>query len=91
MHGSTPIFIATFASGIAKSSNGKSPNASDRMHATERTKPHARDRMIDGVLKAFALTALASIAIGAVRWLVRRPTALLLILAALSVSALLAK
>ena len=47
--------------------------------------------MIDSVLKALALTALASIAIGAVRWLVRRPTALLLILAALSVSALLAK
>jgi hypothetical protein len=47
--------------------------------------------MIDSVLKAFALTALASIAIGAVRWLARRPTALFLILAVLSVSALLAK
>ena len=45
--------------------------------------------MIDSVLKAFALTALASIAIGAVRWLVRRPTALLLVLMVLSVSALL--
>jgi hypothetical protein len=47
--------------------------------------------MIDSVLKALALTALASIAIGAVRWLVRRPTALLLVLMVLSVSALLAK
>jgi hypothetical protein len=45
--------------------------------------------MIDSVLKALALTALASIAIGAVRWLVRRPTALLLVLMVLSVSALL--
>ena len=78
MHGSTPTFIATFASGIAKSSNGKSPNASD-----------ARDRMIDGVLKALALTALASIAIGAVRWLVRRPTALLVVLMILGASTLL--
>jgi hypothetical protein len=89
MHGSTPTFIATFASGIAKSSNGKSQNASDRMHATECTKPHARDRMIDGVLKALALTALASIAIGAVRWLVRRPTALLVVLMILGASTLL--
>jgi hypothetical protein len=47
--------------------------------------------MIDSVLKALALTALASIAIGAVRWLVRRPTALLLVLMVLSISALLAK
>jgi hypothetical protein len=47
--------------------------------------------MIDSVLKALALTALASIAIGAVRWLVRRPTALLVVLMLLSVSALLAK
>jgi hypothetical protein len=68
MHGSTPTFIATFASGIAKSSNGK---------------------MIDSVLKALALTALASIAIGAVRWLVRRPTALLLVLMILGASTLL--
>ncbi len=45
--------------------------------------------MIDIALKAFALTALASIAIGAVRWLVRRPTALLLALMLLGVSALL--
>jgi len=68
MHGSTPTFIATFASGIAKRSNGK---------------------MIDSVLKALALTALASIAIGAVRWLVRRPTALLLVLMILGASTLL--
>jgi hypothetical protein len=45
--------------------------------------------MIDGVLKAFALTALASIAIGAVRWLVRRPTVLLLVLMILGASTLL--
>jgi len=45
--------------------------------------------MIDIAFKALALTALASIAIGAVRWLVRRPTALLLILMLLSVSTLL--
>ena len=68
MHGSTPTFIAKFASGIAKSSNGK---------------------MIDSVLKAFALTALASIAIGAVRWLARRPTALLVVLMILGASTLL--
>jgi hypothetical protein len=75
MHGSTPTFIATFASGIAKSSNGK--------------RADARDGMIDGVLKAFALTALASIAIGAVRWLARRPTALLVVLMILGASTLL--
>ena len=45
--------------------------------------------MIDSVLKALALTALASIAIGALRWLVRRPTALLLVLVLLGVSTLL--
>jgi hypothetical protein len=45
--------------------------------------------MIDSLLKALALTALASIAIGAVRWLVRRPTALLLVLMILGVSTLL--
>ena len=45
--------------------------------------------MIDIVLKGFALTALASIAIGAVRWLVRRPTALLLLLVLLGASTLL--
>jgi hypothetical protein len=45
--------------------------------------------MIDGVLKALALTALASIAIGAVRWLVRRPTALLVVLMILGASTLL--
>jgi hypothetical protein len=45
--------------------------------------------MIDSVLKALALTALASIAIGAVRWLVRRPTALLVVLMILGVSTLL--
>ena len=45
--------------------------------------------MIDSVLKAFALTALASIAIGAVRWLVGRPTALLLVLVILGASTLL--
>jgi hypothetical protein len=47
--------------------------------------------MIDIVLKGFALTALASIAIGAVRWLVRRPTALLLLLVLLGASALLVR
>jgi len=47
--------------------------------------------MIDIVLKAFALTALASIAIGAVRWLVRRPTALLLVLMLLGASTLLVR
>ena len=45
--------------------------------------------MIDSVLKALALTALASIAIGAVRWLVRRPTALLWVLMSLGASTLL--
>ena len=45
--------------------------------------------MIDSLLKALALTALASIAIAAVRWLVRRPTALLLVLMILGVSTLL--
>jgi hypothetical protein len=45
--------------------------------------------MIDSVLKAFALTALASIAIGVVRWLARRPTALLLVLMILGASTLL--
>jgi hypothetical protein len=45
--------------------------------------------MIDSVLKAFALTALASIAIGAVRWLARRPTALLVVLMILGASTLL--
>jgi hypothetical protein len=59
----------------AKRSNGK--------------RPDARDRMIDSVLKAFALTALASIAIGAVRWLARRPTALLVVLMILGASTLL--
>jgi Flp pilus assembly protein TadB len=49
----------------------------------------ARDRMIDSVLKALALTALASIAISAVRWLVRRPTALLVVLMILGASTLL--
>ena len=47
--------------------------------------------MIDIVLKAFALTALASIAIGAVRWLVRRPSALLLVLMLIGASALLVR
>jgi hypothetical protein len=47
--------------------------------------------MIDIVLKALALTALASIAIGAVRWLMRRPTALLLLLMLLGASALLVR
>jgi hypothetical protein len=56
---------------------------------TECKRSHARDRMIDSVLKAFALTALASIAIGAVRWLARRPTALLLVLMILGASTLL--
>jgi hypothetical protein len=45
--------------------------------------------MIDSVLKALALTALASIAIGAVRWLARRPTALLVVLMILGASTLL--
>ena len=45
--------------------------------------------MIDSLLKALALTALASIAIGAVRWLVRRPAALLLVLTILGMSTLL--
>jgi len=45
--------------------------------------------MIDSVLKALALTAFASIAIGAVRWLVHRPTALLLVLMILGASTLL--
>ena len=45
--------------------------------------------MIDSVLKAFAFTALASIAIGAVRWIVRRPTALLVVLMILGASTLL--
>ena len=45
--------------------------------------------MIDSVLKALALTALASVAIGAVRWLVRRPTALLVVLMLLGASTLL--
>jgi len=47
--------------------------------------------MIDIALKALALTALASIAIGAVRWLVRRPSALLLVLMLLGVSTLLVR
>lgn len=51
----------------------------------------ASGRMIDIVLKGFALTALASIAIGAVRWLVRRPTALLLLLMLLGASAMLVR
>jgi hypothetical protein len=67
--------IATLPLWHGESFNGKRPNA--------------RDRMIDSVLKAFALTALASIAIGAVRWLVRRPTALLLVLMILGASTLL--
>jgi hypothetical protein len=57
--------------------------------AREQKRPDASDRMIDGMLKAFALTALASIAVGAVRWLVRRPTALLLVLMILGASTLL--
>jgi hypothetical protein len=56
---------------------------------TGRNRADARDLMIDGVLKAFALTALASIAIGAVRWLARRPTALLLVLMIIGASTLL--
>jgi hypothetical protein len=59
------------------------PNASDIKRY------NARERMIDNMLKALALTALASIAIGAVRWLVRRPTALLLVLMILGASTLL--
>jgi hypothetical protein len=55
----------------------------------EGKRPKARDRMIDSVLKALALTALASIAIGAVRWLVCRPTALLVVLMILGASTLL--
>jgi hypothetical protein len=47
--------------------------------------------MIDIVLKALALTALASIAIGAVRWLVRRPSALLLVLMLIGASTLLVR
>jgi len=47
--------------------------------------------MIDVTLKAFALTALASILIGAVRWLVRRPTALLLVLMLIGASTLLVR
>jgi hypothetical protein len=47
--------------------------------------------MIDITLKAFALTALASIVIGAVRWLVRRPTALLLVLMLIGASTLLVR
>jgi hypothetical protein len=47
--------------------------------------------MIDTTLKAFALTALASIVIGAVRWLVRRPTALLLVLMLIGASTLLVR
>jgi hypothetical protein len=45
--------------------------------------------MIDSVLKVLALTALASIAIGGVRWLARRPTALLVVLMILGASTLL--
>lgn len=56
---------------------------------TECSRPNASDQMIDSVLKALALTALASIAIGAVRWIVRRPTALLLVLMILGASTLL--
>ncbi|SRR6266568_87365 len=56
---------------------------------TEGERPKTRDRMIDSVLKALALTALASIVIGAVRWLVRRPTALLVVLMILGASTLL--
>ena len=47
--------------------------------------------MIDSMLKALALTALASIAIGAVRWLVRRPTALLVVLMLIGASTLLVR
>ena len=67
------------------SSNGKRPKERERVL----NRPNARDRMIDSVLKALALTALASMAIGAVRWLVRRPTALLLVLMILGASTLL--
>jgi len=49
------------------------------------------DAMVDIVFKAFALTALASIAIGAVRWLLRRPTTLLLVLMLIGASALLVR
>jgi len=45
--------------------------------------------MIDITLKGFALLALASIAIGVVHWLIRQPTALLLVLMLLAVSTLL--
>ena len=72
--------IATLPLGTATSSNGKS---------RRNKRPDARDRMIDGALKALALTALASIAIGAVRWLARRPTALLVVLMILGASTLL--
>jgi hypothetical protein len=47
--------------------------------------------MIDITLKAFALTALASIVIGAVRWLLRRPTALLVVVMLLGASTLLVR
>jgi Flp pilus assembly protein TadB len=73
------------ASVMAESSSGKRPKERE----TGLNRPNARDRMIDSVLKALALTALASIAIGAVRWLVRRPTALLVVLMILGASTLL--
>jgi hypothetical protein len=47
--------------------------------------------MIDITLKAFALTALASIVIGAVRWLLRRPTALLAVVMLLGATTLLVR
>jgi len=47
--------------------------------------------MIDITLKAFALAALASIVIGAVRWLLRRPTALLVVVMLLGATTLLVR
>ncbi len=47
--------------------------------------------MIDITLKAFALTALASIVIGAVRWLLRRPTTLLVVVMLIGASTLLGR
>lgn len=47
--------------------------------------------MIEIALQCFALLALASIAIGVLRWLLRQPTALLLVLMLLGVSTLLVR
>jgi hypothetical protein len=66
------------------------PTAKDRRNERANTTgANARDCMIDSALKALALTALASIAIGTVRWLMRRPTALLVVLMLIGASTLL--